>query len=125
MPVSAASLAIMPAKFASMPSWLSLSHSRPRPLAGAGAFSTPVQVWPNRTIVQLPAGTSHVRCVRRRCICSVTVTILAWRSMRIVGGQFVASDAADATHFEHGLGADPVDAIVAGRWERPCTQMSR
>ena len=49
----------MPAKFASMPSLLSLSHSRPRPLAGAGAFSAPVLVWPKRRIVHLPAGTSH------------------------------------------------------------------
>ena len=34
--VSAASLAIIPAKFASTPSRLSLSHSNPRPLLGAG-----------------------------------------------------------------------------------------
>ncbi len=60
-PLSATSLPIRPAKFASMPSGLSLSHSRPRPLAGEGAFVMPVLVWPMRRTVQLPAGTSHTR----------------------------------------------------------------
>ena len=45
-----------PSKFASMPSLLSLSHSSPRPLAGAGAFSAPVLVCPKRRIVHLPVG---------------------------------------------------------------------
>ena len=51
----------MPVKLASMPRLLSLSHSSPRPLAGAGAFCTPVLVWPNRTTVHVPAGTSQTR----------------------------------------------------------------
>ena len=58
-PLSATSLAIRPAKWASMPAWLSLSHSRPRPASGAGWLSLPVVVWPMRRIVHFPGGTSQ------------------------------------------------------------------
>ena len=62
MPLSFTNRAIMALKLVSMPSRLSLSHSRPRPVFGAGAFSTPVLVWPKRTIVHCPSGTSHLSC---------------------------------------------------------------
>ena len=47
------------------PEWAAISPitpfawERPRPLAGAGAFSTPVDVWPKRRTVHVPAGTSQ------------------------------------------------------------------
>jgi len=41
-------------------SLLSLSHSRPRPLSGDGALSTPVVVCPKRITVHLPRRMSHI-----------------------------------------------------------------
>ncbi len=56
---SAMSLPISPSNIASAALRLSLSHSSPRPSSGAGWLSLPVGVWPKRTTVHLPGGTSH------------------------------------------------------------------
>src|ERR1017187_8507711 len=58
-PASAMIFPRNPAKWTSIAALLSLSHSSPRPPSGAGWLSTPVEVWPNRSIVQWPSGTSQ------------------------------------------------------------------
>ena len=91
-PTSAASLAIIPANWASIPAGLSLSHSRPRPLFGAGAFSTPVEVCPKRRIDHLPPGTSQAMrppaliFALRSAILSPAMVILAGSAFSAAGG---------------------------------------
>ena len=60
-------LPISPAYMASTASLLSLSHSRPRPVTGAGAFTAPVEVWPIRSTVHLPAGASQFKRPFLKC----------------------------------------------------------
>ena len=58
-PTSAMSLPIKPAKCASAAARLSLSHSKPAPAGAAGELTAPVDVWPKRTTVHFPGGTSQ------------------------------------------------------------------
>ena len=123
-PVSAASLAIMPLKLASMPSLLSLSHSRPRPVSGrrgvldpgAGVPEAQDRPLARRHIPHQPPVGVHLRrqvCQRARL-----------NDARLVVGEALP-DLVQAAPLKRGLGFECPGCGTHRPSGSACTAMSR